>query len=662
MFSSLLSSTPALSALEETHAQMMEFITAGDATAFEKGLRSLKPASLNHAGGAEKLTLLQVAALHDNVECARLLLTATADPNAIDPAGSTAVFLAARNNAEKVLRLLLESGADPNVARRSGATPAYVAAQNGSYTALQILLASGADPNASKEGGFSPLAISCLRNQSSCASALLAAGVDPNVEYQVADRFTPLMICAHNNHTAILRSLLAAGANPELRDSLGQTAAEIAAAEKHEESVAILNEHASESALEYRFSASRQLVAQINALPQMPTEPVLTPAHLSKLQKTCAMLTDARGREMEVLAKSAQLRETCDRLVKHMLPAKKKATMLRNLDDEMAMLEQEATDAKMHLDKSLKELKLNPADKLKAIQRDQALKTWAGALAAFQRKCESRMHSQESFEAIANLVPKSALEPLGAEEVAEAQGEPPNMSAALEMSVPLLRGVAAELAAASRESALAIAAAQEAADKEIALLRRLSEQLPRAEEACGAAMCAGAREVFGAEGFASVALRDAAARVSEKAAREQAESLKTAREMQVHASESLVGLQQLKAREIDLADRMDELNLLRKKAIRHGNQPEADRIQKEEMEADAQAREASATKTQMLHALLSPSLLRWFPEMSHELAQAASAPTDSKITSAIPGASPLGTPTENSDANVPFAAKPVLAA
>ena len=99
MFSSLLSSTPALSALEETHAQMMEFITAGDATAFEKGLRSLKPASLDHAGGAEKLTLLQVAALHDNVECARLLLTATADPNAIDPAG-----FASLSSAEKARR------------------------------------------------------------------------------------------------------------------------------------------------------------------------------------------------------------------------------------------------------------------------------------------------------------------------------------------------------------------------------------------------------------------------------------------------------------------------------------------------------------------------------------------------------------------------------
>ena len=173
MFSNLLPVTGSKAAIEESYSQLMLHIKERDAAAFEKGLRSMKPALLNHAGGTEKLPLLLVAALHDEPECAQLLLSMGSDPDATDPIGSTAVFFAARNNCESVLHVLLDSGADPNRARLSGASPVYIAAQNGSERALQMLLAAGADPNVAKEGGFTPLAISCLRNHSNCVAVLV---------------------------------------------------------------------------------------------------------------------------------------------------------------------------------------------------------------------------------------------------------------------------------------------------------------------------------------------------------------------------------------------------------------------------------------------------------------------------------------------------------
>ncbi len=56
---------------------------------------------------------LHVAAREGNMERARLLLDAGADPNATDYEGWTPLYLAVYNGRTEFAKLLLEAGADP---------------------------------------------------------------------------------------------------------------------------------------------------------------------------------------------------------------------------------------------------------------------------------------------------------------------------------------------------------------------------------------------------------------------------------------------------------------------------------------------------------------------------------------------------------------------
>ena len=79
-------------------------------------------------------TPLHIAAFVDNVEAARKLLDAGADPNAVATASFarvTPLGTCAFANAVGVARILLEHGADPSIAENDRATPLAVAQANG---------------------------------------------------------------------------------------------------------------------------------------------------------------------------------------------------------------------------------------------------------------------------------------------------------------------------------------------------------------------------------------------------------------------------------------------------------------------------------------------------------------------------------------------------
>ena len=95
-------------------------------------------------------TALAWAAYWDHTETAKRLLRAKADPDRGNDYGVTPLMLACQNRSAEMVRLLLKSGADPDAASWSGVTPLMTAARTGEVDIMRALLDAGADVNASE--------------------------------------------------------------------------------------------------------------------------------------------------------------------------------------------------------------------------------------------------------------------------------------------------------------------------------------------------------------------------------------------------------------------------------------------------------------------------------------------------------------------------------
>jgi ankyrin repeat protein len=123
-----------------------------DATALWAGRDSAAVISLLVKSGADvnarsfhKTPLMQ-AAEDGNVDVARVLLTAGADPNAMSYAdGQTALMLASAGNHVQVVQELLKSKANPNIQDHRGKTALIIATHNGYQDVMKSLTSSGAD-------------------------------------------------------------------------------------------------------------------------------------------------------------------------------------------------------------------------------------------------------------------------------------------------------------------------------------------------------------------------------------------------------------------------------------------------------------------------------------------------------------------------------------
>ena len=149
--------------------------------------------------------LLQLAARVDRTQSALLLIDAGARLNAVSrTSGATALHAATlRGNAQLVERLIT-AGADPNALNHFGEVPLHNAVAFGQYKAVQVLLSHGADPNLSQSAqgpaimGTARMAGPAMRR---------ALGLSP-----AADPVVP-----------IIRELIAHGADVGVADTHGTT-------------------------------------------------------------------------------------------------------------------------------------------------------------------------------------------------------------------------------------------------------------------------------------------------------------------------------------------------------------------------------------------------------------------------------------------------------
>jgi cytohesin len=154
---------------------------------------------------------LAAAVNNGNLEFARRLLSAGANPNSQDGRGHTPLYTALRGGKPEIAGALLEAGADPNLANEDGIVPLHIAVGDGRTDMVKALLAVGAKANALNRTGDAPLHLAVERQRQDSLMLLLAAGADPNIQNHAGK--TALYLAAANGREDMVKALLEAGAD-----------------------------------------------------------------------------------------------------------------------------------------------------------------------------------------------------------------------------------------------------------------------------------------------------------------------------------------------------------------------------------------------------------------------------------------------------------------
>ena len=173
---------------------------------------------------AESDSPLAEAAMKRDAAAVRALLAQRVDVNAPGNDGTPALHWAVRTDELEMARLLLGAGADPKQANRYGVTPLFLACANGNEAMIRLLLDAGADPNAADPTGETPLMEAARVGTLGAVKLLLERGAvldarDPAFEQ------TALMVAVRENHPDVVAFLVERGADVNARTRTGATPA-----------------------------------------------------------------------------------------------------------------------------------------------------------------------------------------------------------------------------------------------------------------------------------------------------------------------------------------------------------------------------------------------------------------------------------------------------
>jgi len=166
-----------------------------------------------NAPQADGMTALHWAAYHDDLDTAKLLVRAGADPKAANRYGVTPLSLACTNGNGAMVEALLEAGADPNTTLPGGETALMTAARVGAPEPVKALLVRGARVDAKDDRrGQTALMWAAAEGHADVVRDLIEAGAD--FRARLSSGFTPLLFAAREGRLDVVRVLLKAGADP----------------------------------------------------------------------------------------------------------------------------------------------------------------------------------------------------------------------------------------------------------------------------------------------------------------------------------------------------------------------------------------------------------------------------------------------------------------
>nr|XP_018905356.1 PREDICTED: transient receptor potential channel pyrexia [Bemisia tabaci] len=177
-------------------------------------------------------TVLHCGVQANALDCLKHLLTESADFNAVDENGLTALHVAADRGMAKCLQTILAHcpKVDLNIQTRGRrSTPLHLASENGYFECVQYLINAGADVHAVNYKEQTALHLAAKAQSTECMEVLLAAGCPING--QDMDSRTPLHATLAKTLLAFnaLEVLLRRGADVNLSDKYGYTPLHIAA-------------------------------------------------------------------------------------------------------------------------------------------------------------------------------------------------------------------------------------------------------------------------------------------------------------------------------------------------------------------------------------------------------------------------------------------------
>ena len=158
------------------------------------------------------------AAMSRDVDAVRALVGQSADLNARQPDGATAMHWAAYWGDTELARVLIDAGADVAAANRNGSTPLWLAATNGDVSMIRMLLDAGADPNEQLPLGRTPLMLAARTGNPDAVAVLIEYGADVNAR-ETTRGTTPLMWAADQGHAAAAAVLIENGADVAARSN-----------------------------------------------------------------------------------------------------------------------------------------------------------------------------------------------------------------------------------------------------------------------------------------------------------------------------------------------------------------------------------------------------------------------------------------------------------
>jgi ankyrin repeat protein len=168
------------------------------------------------AGSAATKSPVADAAMNGDRAAVQKLLAGSADVNAPQVDGGTALHWAVYRDDLELTDILLRAKANVKAANRVGMTPLTMAALYGNPAMIDRLLKGGADAKELGPNGETTVMFAARNGNPRAVKLLVEAGADVNARERLRGT-TALMWAAEQRHAAAVKTLLASGADPAVK-------------------------------------------------------------------------------------------------------------------------------------------------------------------------------------------------------------------------------------------------------------------------------------------------------------------------------------------------------------------------------------------------------------------------------------------------------------